>query len=402
MAESNCKGHFSSFFNYSTDKFVVTGNKKVGCLYRLMQLFIVGYIIVWVFLYKKDYQENDVAIQSSVITKLKGVSLTNSTESGPFVWGPEDYVIPSQGEVVLFIVTSFSETPNQTLGFCPESAHVKPGHCQSDKNCTKGLTVEAGHGVMTGRCIRKNENASGTCEIYGWCPTERQFRPRKPMLTNAENFTIYIKNFIHFPTFEYSKSNVLETTDKSYLKKCRYNEKNDHYCPIFYLGDIVKRAGHNFQDMATLGGSIGIGIQWECDLDRKVCDPQYHFTRLDKCVNNGSVATGLNSRYVRYFESASGVRYRTLYKVYGIKFIITVYGKAGKFNIIPTVKNVGAGVALIGFGHFICDLFLLRVTKDKRRYNHMKYEDCSKKATSEENGHLNIREREITMLEVLV
>lgn len=50
----------------------------------------------WVFIIKKGYQETDEAIQSSVITKLKGVSATNSSESGLLVWGPEDYVIPPQ------------------------------------------------------------------------------------------------------------------------------------------------------------------------------------------------------------------------------------------------------------------------------------------------------------------
>lgn len=50
----------------------------------------------WVFLSKKGYQETDEAIQSSVITKLKGVSVINSSESGLLVWGPEDYVIPPQ------------------------------------------------------------------------------------------------------------------------------------------------------------------------------------------------------------------------------------------------------------------------------------------------------------------
>lgn len=28
---------------------------------------------------------------------------------------------------------------------------------------------------------------------------------RKPLLSNAENATVYIKNYIHFPKFNYSK-----------------------------------------------------------------------------------------------------------------------------------------------------------------------------------------------------
>lgn len=48
----------------------------------------------WVFVMKKGYQEKEEAIQSSVITKLKGVTLTNSSETGLHLWSPEDYVIP--------------------------------------------------------------------------------------------------------------------------------------------------------------------------------------------------------------------------------------------------------------------------------------------------------------------
>lgn len=53
----------------------------------------------WVFIIKKGYQETDEAIQSSVITKVKGVAATNSSESGLLLWGPEDYVFPPQVQV---------------------------------------------------------------------------------------------------------------------------------------------------------------------------------------------------------------------------------------------------------------------------------------------------------------
>lgn len=45
---------------------------------------------------KKGYQETDEAVQSSVITKVKGVAATNSSASGLQLWGPEDYVFPAQ------------------------------------------------------------------------------------------------------------------------------------------------------------------------------------------------------------------------------------------------------------------------------------------------------------------
>ncbi|XP_070761997.1 P2X purinoceptor 5-like [Enoplosus armatus] len=402
MAASFFKGPVLSFFDYKTEKYIVAKNKRVGILYRLTQLSIIGYIIGWVFLSRKGYQETDEAIQSSVITKLKGVSVTNTTESGLLVWGPEDYVIPPQGEAVLFVVTNFLETPNQKLGHCAESPKVLDGHCRDDEDCEEGKMVVAGNGIMSGRCLRKHENSTGTCEIYGWCPIERKFKSQGPLLTNAENFTIYIKNFIQFPIFTFTKSNVLDTTDDSYLKKCRYDEELHPYCPIFRLGDITRRAGYSFQDMATFGGSIGIMIQWDCDLDKGYsnCHPQYRFMRLDISVSNLTVAAGCNFRHTRYFKNAAGESYRTLFKVYGIRFNIMVHGKVGKFSIIPTAINIASGLALMGAGAFFCDIVLLYLMKKGNSYRARKFEGARKtqKSTSEDNSEENRKEEENLML----
>lgn len=48
------------------------------------------------FVVKKGYQDVDTSIQSSVITKLKGVAFTNTTELGERLWDVADYVIPPQ------------------------------------------------------------------------------------------------------------------------------------------------------------------------------------------------------------------------------------------------------------------------------------------------------------------
>ncbi|XP_042342791.1 P2X purinoceptor 5-like [Plectropomus leopardus] len=388
MAGSFFKGRFLSLFDYKTEKYIVANNKTVGVLYRLIQLTIIGYIIGWVFVIKKGYQETDEAIQSSVITKLKGVSVTNNTESGLLVWGPEDYVIPPQGEAVLFVVTNFLETPKQKMGHCAESLKVLDGHCQDDGDCEEGKMVEAGHGMKSGRCLRTDENSTGTCEIYGWCPIEKQFKPQRALLTHAENFTIYIKNFIQFSKFNFSKSNVLETHDDSYLKKCRFDEELHPYCPIFRLGDITRRAGHNFQDMATFGGSIGIMIEWDCDLDKGYthCHPQYHFYRLDISILNTTIAKGFNFRHSRYFQNAADESYRSLYKVYGVRFTVMVHGKAGKFSIIPTAINVASGLALMGAGAFFCDMVLLYILKKGDSYRERKFEATKiANSTSDDN-----------------
>uniref|UniRef100_A0A8D2ZII7 P2X purinoceptor n=1 Tax=Scophthalmus maximus TaxID=52904 RepID=A0A8D2ZII7_SCOMX len=363
MAGSFLRGRLLSLFDYKTEKYIVAKNKRVGVLYRLIQLSIIGYIIGWVFLSKKGYQETDEAIQSSVITKLKGVSATNTSESGLLVWGPEDYVIPPQVRDV-----------ELTAAACTE--YMLDGHCGDDKDCEEGRMVVAGNGIMSGRCLRKDVNSTGTCEIYGWCPVERKFKPQGPLLRNAENFTIYIKNFIQFSKFNFSKSNVLQTTDESHLKRCQYDEELQPYCPIFRLGDITRRAGYEFHDMDTFGASIGIMINWDCDLDKGFshCHPKYFFTRLDITAFNKTIATGFNFRHARYFKNAAGESFRSLFKVYGVRFNIMVHGKAGRFSIIPTAINIASGLALMGAGAFFCDMVLLYLMKKGDSYRERKFE----------------------------
>ncbi|KAK2828777.1 hypothetical protein Q5P01_019811 [Channa striata] len=385
-------GFFFSLLNYKTEKYVIAENRRIGILFRLYQLAVLGYIIGWVFVVKKGYQEREEAIQTSVITKVKGVTRANTSEAEFYLWSAEDYVIPPSGEQVFFVVTNYIETPNQTLGLCPENPKVLDGQCVSDDKCVRGETVIAGHGIKTGVCL----NSTGTCEIRAWCPVEHSKRPTEPLLSEAENLTVYIKNFIRFPKFEFSKSNVLETSNSSYLKMCSYDRENDPYCPIFRLGDLVSWTGHDFQDMAVKGGSIGILIEWNCDLDKdsSQCNPQYSFTRLGTSINN-SITSGYNFRYARYYKDQNGETYRTLYKVYGIRFDIMATGQAGKFNIIPTVIAIGSGVALMGAGAFACDMILLYMMNTSSFYRERKFEiiNFKKERTKAKDGKPGHRER---------
>lgn len=52
---------------------------------------------------KKGYQEREEAIQTSVITKLKGVTLANSSETGLYLWSAEDYVIPPNVSTSIYL-----------------------------------------------------------------------------------------------------------------------------------------------------------------------------------------------------------------------------------------------------------------------------------------------------------
>ncbi|KAM6465082.1 P2X purinoceptor 5 isoform 2-T2 [Liasis olivaceus] len=361
-----------SLFDYKTEKYVIAKNKKVGILYRVVQLSILAYIVGWVFLVKKGYQEVDPSIQSSVITKVKGVAFTNTSEMGKRIWDVVDYVMPPQGESVFFVMTNLIITPKQRQDTCAENPGIPDALCYRDQDCTPGESVISGNGIKTGLCIKIGNNISGTCEILAWCPVEKKDRPESALLANAENFTVYIKNTIRFPRFNFSKTNVLDTKDDAYLKTCRYGVEQP-YCPIFSLGKLLSWAGSNFQEMASEGGVIGIQIEWDCNLDQapSECNPRYSFSRLDNKFAEKSISSGYNFRFAKYYRSATDVDFRTLIKAYGIRFDIM----AGKFNIIPTVINVGSSLALMGVGAFLCDLVLLYLLQKSNFYRGKKYEE---------------------------
>ncbi|XP_036020762.1 P2X purinoceptor 4 isoform X2 [Mus musculus] len=244
-------------------------------------------------------------------------------------------------------MTNMIVTVNQTQGTCPEIPD-KTSICDSDANCTLGSSDTHSSGIGTGRCVPFNASVK-TCEVAAWCPVE---------------------NDAGVPT-----RNILPNITTSYLKSCIYNARTDPFCPIFRLGQIVADAGHSFQEMAVEGGIMGIQIKWDCNLDRAAshCLPRYSFRRLDTRDLEHNVSPGYNFRFAKYYRDLAGNEQRTLTKAYGIRFDIIVFGKAGKFDIIPTMINVGSGLALLGVATVLCDVIVLYCMKKRYYYRDKKY-----------------------------
>ncbi|CAI5681569.1 unnamed protein product [Oreochromis niloticus] len=334
----------TDFFTYETTKSVVVKSWTIGIINRVVQLLIITYFIGWVFLTEKAYQIRDTAIESSVMTKVKGFGIYNNK-----VMDVADYVTPTQGASVFCIITKLITTENQVQGYCPESE--KKYICTDDRNCTKYINKPGSYGIATGRCVPFNATIK-MCEIKGWCP--------------AEIDTIKTGNF-------------LPNITQDYIHKCNFDMVNNTYCPIFRVGDVVRYAQQNFTNLADKGGVIGIKIGWMCDLDKSDdhCNPSYSFTRLDAMSQKNAVSPGYNFRFAKYFKMENGTDYRTLVKAYAIRFDVLVNGNAGKFNMIPTLINMVAAFTSVGVGTVLCDIILLNFLKGAEQYKAKKFEEVS-------------------------
>nr|ACO09192.1 P2X purinoceptor 4 [Osmerus mordax] len=368
-----CASVCRCFFEYSTPQILVIRSTKVGTLNRIIQALVLGYVIGYVCVLKKGYQDTD-GVLSSVTTKVKGVAVTNTSDLGLRVWDVADYIIPPQEESSFFVLTNLIMTLNQTQSHCPELQNVG-FDCVTDSDCKAGLSNTRGDGVQTGRCVNFSSVAR-TCEVLAWCPLELDLRPPDPpMLAGAENFTVLIKNSIRYPMFNFNKRNILPHVNKTYLQQCVFNRVTDPDCPIFRLRDMTTEAGEDFQTMAVHGGIMGVQISWFCDLDLPAswCVPKYTFRRLDNKDPENNVAPGYNFRFAKYYKTNNNKETRTLIKGFGIRFDVMVFGQAGKFNIIPTLLNIGAGLALLGLVTVVCDLIVLTCMTKRNLYKENKY-----------------------------
>ncbi|XP_078361024.1 P2X purinoceptor 4-like isoform X1 [Oculina patagonica] len=382
-----CDVVLTAFFEYDTAKIVHIKSKKVGLINRLIQLVIIVYIIGYVIVYKKGYQEFQKPY-SSVTTKVKGLSLTNLTNSsnelplygGVHVWDSSDFVVPPEEDNAVFIMTNMIISPNQTQSTCPEDPNFPDVKCKKDSDCKRLEPVKTGHGLKTGKCVKADrEPYDDVCEIYSWCPVEIDELPMPgynlkknvPLLDTAKDFTLLIKNNVQFPKFGESLRNII-TENATYLKTCSYDPDTDPLCPIFNLGKIVELAKVDFNDIAYQGGVMAIVITWNCNFDPLAyfCEPKYSFRRLDD--SKSPIAPGYNFRYSNYFVQ-DNVLHRSLIKAYGIRFMVMVYGEGGKFSAIPLFLNLGSGLALLSIATVLCDIVVLYVLQKKYFYREKKY-----------------------------
>ncbi|XP_026186354.1 P2X purinoceptor 3a isoform X2 [Mastacembelus armatus] len=362
-------GCVTDFFTYETTKSVVVKSWSVGIINRIVQLLIITYFVGWVFIHEKAYQVTETGIESSVMTKVKGFGHYHNR-----VMDVADYVFPSQGEGIFCIMTRLITTENQFQSKCVENKFK----CETDGNCSKYVDTVLANGVITGVCLKTSNDSQGWCEVKGWCPVENDNVKDKSVI-DVEDFTIFIKNSIRFPLFDVTRGNFPSTMTSEEIKSCKYNPEQSPFCPIFRVGDILNYTGQNAADLAEKGGEIGIIIEWKCNLDQNIdyCVPKYSFTRLDAPFAKNAISKGYNFRFAKYFKTDNGTEFRTLHKVFAIRFDVMVTGNAGKFDAIPTLINLVAAFTSVGLGTVLCDIILLNFMKGAEQYKAKKFEEVS-------------------------
>ncbi|CAF0846408.1 unnamed protein product [Adineta ricciae] len=386
------KGFYSLFTEYETPKLVLIHSSTLTILLRIMQIILLIYSILYLLLYEKGYQKQDTSIVSSFTLKVKGVGFVQTVTNETIIIDVADYIIPPSENDAIFIMSNFIQT-SQTRSQCAEAVSLEEARCKVDDDCLNKAVSSKASGRWTGRCLitpsvgvmnttaNLTQQSTGLCEYAGWCPAEND-EVQAMYVNDFLNFTIFIKNFIEFPTFRVKHKNMVDN-----LKTCIFHPKHSPDCPIFSLGYILNQAEKDPKErelMLRYGGVISIKLDWDCNLDRKInlCKPEYTFVRLDVPFREKPFSRGFNFRYASHWKY-HGVNHRTLMKAYGLRLIMAVSGKAGKFDPITLSLNTGSLVGIFGLATFFCDIILLHLSKQSRNYRRHVFETVHLKTRTE-------------------
>jgi cation transporter protein len=327
--------------------------------------------------YKRGYQDRDPSIISSVTLKVKGIGHLDKNQT--MTLDNADFVIPPQENNALFIMTNFIRTDQQRKR-CGEGYDIKEAACTNSTTCEAlGPYPPKSTGRWTGKC----RLPEGRCEIEGWCPVENDFIMPEP-IKDALNFTIFVKNFIQFTRFRVSRTNIFH--DVKNIDTCRYDNIKDKYCPIFRVGDLLKivETDDDERNKALIYGAvIRIKIDWMCNLDlgEEHCKPEYSFGRLDSRFRDEQFSFGFNFRYASHWK-VKNRSHRTLTKAFGLRFIVTVNGEAGRFDFLVLTLNIGSMIGVLGLATFICDIVALYFCKQGSIYRKQKFQSVNVVSTT--------------------
>lgn len=94
-------------------------------------------------------------------------------------------------------------------------------------------------------------------------------------------------------------------------------------------------------------------------------------------VTFSKFAVGFNFRFSNKYI-INGTEHRNLYKAYGLRFIIDVGGRAGRFSILPFMITVGAGFGLMSISSILADCVLLNFTEKRKLFYKVKEINANK------------------------
>lgn len=326
-------------FSYDTKQQVNIQDRYLGFTHALIQLGIIAYIVLGIFVYSKGYLQFEQA-RGAIATHVRGDAVAVSTgKPGVRYFSAEEISYPGLENGNVFVTTRQKVT-RQRRGICEDCAVP----CRSDTDCTPN----AG-----GRC-----SEDGLCIEPSWCPTEAVAEEYE---LEVSGLLIWLKSAIQF--INLAPDNMYSTENKHPFPELGFN--------MFSVRDLLMMCEPTpvrYEEISELGAAVEVQLVWNCNVNQQACTPEVRARRVDVLLDSDNI--GYSFAYAEHVSESE----RVLNEVHGLRFFFRTVGTGRKLSIMSLITKASTAGALLGIAPIIADLLMLQAFKYKSKYFARKYE----------------------------
>uniref|UniRef100_A0A6T0X194 Purinergic receptor n=1 Tax=Alexandrium monilatum TaxID=311494 RepID=A0A6T0X194_9DINO len=325
---------------YDTVKLVRVLDRRLGFVYYAVFAAVIAYVVVVVFVLKKQYMDFDKST-GWIIVKVMKPQVSHLGTS----WDVYDRITNPGEAGAVFIPTRILITRGQTQEdeYCESPVH----------NCTVPEDCDIGNEML-----QKKECVSGRCLRRQWCPAEDEGAPTtETHYLELDQVQLRLQNFLRYHRFNVDVS----TADE--VEPVRYPHSRAN---TYRLRDLLRMTNSDPEEFKETGAVMIINALFDCDLNKKDCDMKVETATVDK-----------NFYYHIYnhvyFEG--GVRKRDSYRMFGIRLVAFTTGFGEKASMAQIILQISSAIALLTVAETIADFWLTHVVPESRHYTEKKIID---------------------------
>lgn len=320
-------------FAYDTVKLVKVLDRRLGIVYTSVQIAVITYIVVFVFIIKQQYLQAEKTTGWLICRVLEP-----QYDENLMSWDVYDRITNPGEQGAVFIPTRILVTRGQTQdGFCESFVH----------NCSVPVDCDVGD-----EHVQKKECSNGRCMRRQWCPSEDPAAATtETHLLDIEDVKLWFQTYAHFNLFNLDVS----TTDED--KAIHYPRRRAN---TYRLADIMRMSNLDPEQFQDNGAVMLVNALFKCNLDAATCDMKVESVNVDTKTGYNHVVNQV------YFEN--GVRKRDTYRMYGIRIMAFTTGLGSKTSFSQILLQVSSAIALLGVAEQVADAWLQYVVPERKHY----------------------------------
>jgi|Transcript_40487 hypothetical protein len=343
----SCFGNYDcdDVLAYDTVKLVRILDRRLGIIFRVSQLVVVVYVVVYVFIMEQRYLDIDKSQGWITVkaTKPQTVISSNQASMEGVDWDVYDR-ITNPGELgAVFIPTRMLIVRGQTQGeeYCESALHT----CSVGDDCD-----------IRNSDLQKKECVNGHCMRRMWCPDMLPDAPTtEEVLFEFDQVELWFQSYLHYHRFQLDVTTIDEQTPVLYPHAMANTYK---------LSDLVHWTGVQDEDIIQSGAIMMVNANFDCNLNIMHCK-----VLVDSSIVESK--TGYNYVHNKYYFEGD-VQKRNTYRMFGIRVMMFTTGFAKQTSFTMIVLQLSSALALLQCAEYVADFYLQYIVPEKNHYNAQK------------------------------